>query len=88
MRVRMSLNQIETAERSLIMRLCFVSAIVLTIIVNIYWADMTSYNLAFAVSFSMIFFFPIFYKFSEKTFLFLQTFAREKAIELYKKGES
>lgn len=59
------------------MKLSFLSAIVLTIIVNIYWADMSDYNLAFAVSFSMIFFFPIFYKLIEQFFLFLQNFIRD-----------
>jgi len=59
------------------MKLSFISAIILTIIVNIYWADMTDYNLAFAVSFSMIFFFSIFYKLIEQFVLFLQNSIRD-----------
>ncbi len=61
-----------------------VSAILLTIIVNIYWADMTDYNLAFAIPFSMIFFFPIFYRLTEKFVYFLMDTAKDSVKESFR----
>jgi len=37
-------------------------SILLTIAVNYYWKTLPDYNLSFAISFSLFFFIPLFYK--------------------------